>query len=53
MSIGNIIALFILVVYVLMVTRVFVNEIKYYKGKKKYKVVLEELNKLIRIEEEE
>lgn len=54
MSIGNIIALFILVIYLLMVIRVFiVDEIKYYKRKKKYKVVLEELGKLIKVEEEE
>jgi len=54
MSIGNIIALFILVIYLLMVIRVFiVDEIKYYKRKKKYKVILEELGKLIKVEEEE
>ena len=53
MSIGNIIALFILAIYLLMVIRVFINENKYYKRKKKYKVVLEELGKLIKVEEEE
>lgn len=54
MSIGNIIALFILAIYLLMVIRVFINENKYYKRKKKYKVVLEEeLGKLIKVEEKE
>ena len=53
MSIGNVIYLIILVIYLLMLIGFIVDEIRYYKKRKKYKVILDELSKLIRVEEEE